>query len=108
MKVHIICCRPIDNVVQIRLEDFGLFGELYFTRDPSIISKATGSGILYSKLQVVDVYPEKYGAKDCALRVSTDDKSNEGMESVNNYGLCSFEKKLLYSVINISSDTVVI
>ena len=72
------------------------------------MSKATGWGFLECELQVVDLYQEKYGAKDCALRDSADHKSNEGMESVNNYGLCSFEKKLIYPVINLFSDAVVL
>ena len=66
VKFHIIRFRPIDNVVQIRLEDFGIFCELYFTRDSSIISEATGWGILYCKLQVFELYQEDCGAKDCA------------------------------------------
>ena len=63
----------------MRFEDSGIFGEMYFTRDPSIIIKATGWGVLYCELQVVDVYQEEYEAKDCALRGSTDEKSNEGI-----------------------------
>ena len=53
------------------------------------------------------MYIRRMWAQNCALRDSTDDKKNEGMESVNDYGLCSIEKKLFYPVINLSSDTVV-
>ena len=57
----------------------------YFTRDSSIISKATGREIFYCEPQVLDVYQEEYGAKDCASKDSTDDKSNEEMKSLNEY-----------------------
>ena len=50
---------------------------------------------MYHELQVIDVYQEEYVAKDCALRDSTNDKCNEGMESVDDYGLCSSEKNMI-------------
>ena len=31
--LYIVNCRTVNNIVQIRLEDFGIFGELYFKRD---------------------------------------------------------------------------
>ena len=57
MQFHIVCVGPVefDDIVHIWLEDFGKFSGLYLTRNPNVISKATGRKIFNCEFQVVDV-----------------------------------------------------